>query len=306
LNPAIDRTVEIDSFHIDHVNRVKRIRRDIGGKGLNVTKTINAMGGDSKALLVLGGENGAFIRERAHMEGLNILEFSILENTRENIKIVDPVLNTFTDINESGPVLSQETCEALALTLTDAMQPEDWLVISGSAPKGVDGDFYRKVFEHAASINIKIIADVSGPQLKSIIALKPWLIKPNIHELGELFGITISNTSEAVVYARKVIQKGVKIVVVSMGEDGLLWVDAENAIHANAVKVPVKSTVGAGDAIVAGLALGLSRDDAPERIIKKSIAAATCVITSEGSMTGDMAMLDAYQSQIKVTAIEKA
>ncbi|MBS7525454.1 1-phosphofructokinase [Fusibacter paucivorans] len=300
LNPAIDRTIIIDNFRVDQVNRVQRIRRDIGGKGLNVTKTINAMGGSSKALLVLGGENGKFIKERANADGLNIAVFEIEGNTRENIKLVDPVDHTFTDVNEPGPALNRETCQLLAKTITQAVKQRDWLVISGSSPKGIDTAFYETIFSHAEAIGVKIIADVSGKQLETLLQYKPWLIKPNIHELGELFDVEIEDSVSAIAYARQIIKRGISTVVVSMGEKGLLWVDAERAIVANAVKVPVKSTVGAGDAIVAGLTLGLSRGEAPETIIREAIAAATCVITTEGSMTGDLAKMPDYQKRVIV------
>lgn len=300
LNPAIDRTIIVDNFSMDQVNRIKHIRRDIGGKGLNVTKTINAMGGTSKALLVLGGENGAFIRDRAKADGLSIMAFEIEGNTRENIKIVDPLNHTFTDINEPGPVLNEETCKVLAETIANAISPRDWLVISGSSPQGIDTAFYETVFSHAEALGVKVIADVSGAQLEAFIKFKPWLIKPNIHELGELFGIKIEDSVSAIQYARQIIERGVSTVVVSMGEKGLLWVNAERAIVANAVKVPVKSTVGAGDAIVAGLTLGLSRGEAPETIIREAVAAATCVITTEGSLTGDLEKMSAYLKRVVV------
>lgn len=302
LNPAVDRTIEISHFGIDKVNRVTSVRRDIGGKGLNVTKTIVAMGGASKALLVLGGKNGNFIKEKSLSEGLNVICFEVPGETRENIKIVDPSDKTYTDINESGPEINPEFKQSLIELIKSNTGSDDWMVISGSSPTGIGQSFYKEVFEHASRHNIKVIADVNGTQLSDLIEFKPFLIKPNIDELSELFGKKIERTSEVVSYARKIIDKGVKVVVVSLGEDGLLWVSEDEVYKASALKVEVLSTVGAGDAIVAGLAWSLSQGMTIEDTLRNAVASATCVITTVGTKTGDFKDFEIYK---KMIAIEK-
>jgi 1-phosphofructokinase len=300
LNPAIDRTIEVPSFTMDRVNRCEIVQRDIGGKGLNVTKTIHALGGNSKALLVLGGENGEFIANQSKKSALDVAIFKIDGNTRENIKIVDPVKQTYTDINEKGPSINGKQLKALERQIKDLLSPEDWLVISGSAVEGVTEAFYESIFAYARDRDIRIIADVNGNQLKRLLPYNPYLIKPNIHELEELFNVSIKDVDEAISYAKCVIDKGVKVVVVSLGDEGLLWVDRGVVLYAPALKVDVKSTVGAGDAIVGGLTYGLSEGEDKFAIIKRAVAAATCVITTNGSQTGDMALYQSYYHQITV------
>ena len=303
LNPAVDRTIVVETFEIDKVNRVSQLRRDIGGKGLNVTKTIRAMGGSSKALLVLGGENGKYILEKSISEGLNIESFEIDGDTRENIKIVDPIHGTFTDVNEPGPVLSNHQKAGLIERIQNNLELNDWLVISGSSPSGIDEEFYQSIFEDAKLKNVKIIADVNGKQLSNILKFKPYLIKPNIDELADLFEEKITSKTQAIAYARKVIEQGVEVVVVSLGSEGLLWVTKETALFANALKVDVKSTVGAGDAIVAGLTWSLSQNLLAEDVMKNAVAAATCVITTEGTNTGEMEMFKTYRDLVFITSL---
>lgn len=304
LNPAIDRTIEVDNLKVDRVNRVKSVRRDVGGKGLNVTKTIDALKGHSKALLVLAGTNGKFIEEKSKDLGLNVEIFKILGNTRENIKIVDPVLKTYTDINEKGPVIDKAQVNDLIGYIKNLVSPEDWMVISGSAVEGITDDFYDEIFSYASDRNVRIIADVNGNGLKQIIKYKPYLIKPNIHELASLFDVEIKSIDEAIAYAKQILDEGVRVVVVSLGEEGLLWVDHYSVYKANAIKVNVKSTVGAGDAIVGGLTLGLFKNMEIPDVIKQAIAAATCVITTEGSHTGDMVDFEEYKRMIQVELLE--
>jgi len=300
LNPAIDRTIEINAFTIDRVNRVERVRRDIGGKGLNVTKTIHALGGNSKALLVLGGENGEFIAKQSKRSDLDVAIFKIDGNTRENIKIVDPKCHTYTDVNEKGPSISALQLKALEKTIKEILSPEDWMVLSGSSIEGVTEDFFASLFAYAKDRDIRIIADVNGAQLKQLLPYCPYLIKPNIHELEELFDTSIKDIDDAINYAQRIIDKGVRIVVVSLGEQGLLWVDSKDVYHATALNVDVKSTVGAGDAIVGGLTYGLCNGEGKSDIIKRAVATATCVITTDGSQTGDMASYQMYYDQICV------
>jgi len=300
LNPAIDRTIEVPSFTIDRVNRCERVQRDIGGKGLNVTKTIHALGGNSKALLVLGGENGDFIANQSKKLALDVAIFKIDGNTRENIKIVDSVYHTYTDVNEKGPSISATQLQSLETLIKDLLSPEDWMVISGSAVEGVTEQFYESLFTYAKDRDIRIIADVNGSQLRNLLPYCPYLIKPNIHELEALFDVSIKGIDEAINYAKSIIDKGIKVVVVSLGDQGLLWVDDTEVYHATALSVDVKSTVGAGDAIVGGLTHGLSNREEKIKIIKRAVAAATCVITTKGSQTGDMASYQSYYDQIHV------
>ncbi|MBF4692565.1 1-phosphofructokinase [Fusibacter ferrireducens] len=303
LNPAIDRTIEIENLEVDKVNRTLKVRKDIGGKGINVSKTILAMGGDSLATIIVGGPNGDFILKEAQQMGLKTKVILNKGNTRENIKIVDVVNKTYTDINEPGPDADEAVEEEILSFIGSTLSENDFLVLSGSSLKGLSDDIFNKMVEKANQVGAYTMVDVEGEKLRTVIESKPSLIKPNIHELEALFNTSITRIEEVVSYAQKLIEKGLQTVVVSMGEKGLLWIDENTVYLGEALKVDVKSTVGAGDAIVAGLAKSLNEKRNVEETLRVAISAASCVIETEGSKTGNMASLNTYISKVDIVKL---
>ncbi|GAU80017.1 1-phosphofructokinase [Fusibacter sp. 3D3] len=303
LNPAIDRTIEIENLEVDKVNRSLKVRKDIGGKGINVSKTILAMGGDSLATMIVGGPNGDFILSEASRLGLKTKVITNEGNTRENIKIVDVMNKTYTDINEPGPE-AENTVEIEILSfIENELKKNDLLVLSGSSLKGLSDDIFNKMVEKATQVGAYTIVDTEGEKLRKAIESCPSLIKPNIHELEDLFETEIKTIEEVISYSKKLIEKGVQTVVVSMGEKGILWISEDKVYLGEALKVDVKSTVGAGDAIVAGIAKCLNEKKSVEETIKIAIAAASCVISTEGSKTGNMEALEHYISKVSVSEL---
>jgi 1-phosphofructokinase len=298
LNPAIDRTVSVEEFCIDKVNRVKSIQRDAGGKGLNVTKTIKALGGESQALVILGGRNGQWISDEASRLGLDLITVSVAGETRENIKIVDLVEKTYTDLNEGGPVADEALVVLLIQKINAIVKPGDYLVLSGSALPGMPEDIFKRIIDSVKANDVSVIVDVDGAYLENAIVAKPTLIKPNIDELEAFLGKTLETLDDMIVAARNLIEKGVTYVVISRGSEGLLWVDATQAIEAKGLTVEVKSTVGAGDAVVAALVTGLSQGHSPVNIVRRAVATATSVVMNEGSKTGSMTNLEELEKQV--------
>lgn len=305
LNPAIDRTVTVESFSIDKVNRVKGIQRDAGGKGINVSKTIKALGGMSKAVAVLGGRNGEWILEESKRLGLDLVTVPVEGETRENIKIVDPVELKYTDLNESGPLADEDMVNRLLADIQNSVGEKDYLVLSGSALPGMPEDIFKRIIESVKGKDVKVIVDVDGDYLKYAIEAKPSLIKPNIDELEAYLGKTLETEEKIVEAAKALIEKGIENVVISRGKEGLIWVDEKQIITANAITVNVKSTVGAGDAVVAALVTGLSQEKSKGDIVKLAIATATSVVMTEGSKTGTLANLEAFEKQVEVNVFHK-
>lgn len=303
LNPAIDRTVSVEEFCIDKVNRVKSIQRDAGGKGLNVTKTIKALGGESQALVILGGRNGQWISEEALRLGLDLITVNVTGETRENIKIVDLVDKTYTDLNEGGPVADEALINQLIQKINSIVKPGDYLVLSGSALPGMPEDIFKRIIDSVKAQDISVIVDVDGAYLENAIDAKPTLIKPNIDELEAFLGKKLETLEDMIAAARNLIEKGVRYVVISRGSEGLLWVDANQAIEAKGLAVEVKSTVGAGDAVVAALVTGLSQGHLPNAIVRRAVATATSVVMNEGSKTGSMSNLAELEKQVVIQTI---
>jgi len=290
LNPAIDQTVHIDNFQINEVNRIKSIRKDIGGKGINVSQNLNNLKKDNLCVSILAGLNGRFIKDALVHQGFNFKMFEVDGEVRINLKAVDLKNNTFTDINEPGFELSEEESQNIIRSIVELAKPDDILVLSGSVPKGFQSNVYQEIIEN---VECKTILDTSGELFVKGLEAKPYLIKPNIHELEELLNVEkISSEKEIVTSAKKLIENGVEIVVVSLGAQGSIYVTQDKTHKIEGKKVDVKSTVGAGDSMVAALAIALDENYTIENMAKFASAVSTASIMSEGSQPGDIKIIE--------------
>jgi 1-phosphofructokinase len=251
LNPAIDRTITISNFEAGKVNRVQGEYSNAGGKGVNVASSL-ADAGHSVAVTGFLGRENATLFER-HFTRKRIADhFVRLEGeTRVGIKITDPVLKETTDINFPGaePLPSDLTALRATIDQIDA----EWFVIAGSLPPGVQTTIYRDLTESLKARGRKVALDTSGETLNHAIEATPALIKPNIHELEGLVGRPLSSRDAVVAAANELVARGIEMVVVSMGHEGACFVGAEGILFATPPEIEVRSTVGAGDAMVAGV-----------------------------------------------------
>lgn len=251
LNPAIDRTVTISNFTAGAVNRVETARSNAGGKGVNVASMLAQSGVQVAVTGFLGRENASSFEQL--FERLHIADYfvRIAGQTRTGIKIVDPVLRQTTDINFPGPAASPADQAAFnqQLSLLDA----SCFVLAGSLPPGIEPTIYRELITGLRVRGRRVVLDASGESLPLALEARPHLIKPNIHELSELLGRPLPDIAAVVSAARELVARGIETVVVSMGKDGACLVTAQEAIVARPPDVEVSSTVGAGDAMVAGL-----------------------------------------------------
>ena len=266
LNPALDKTVEIQDFAVDSVNQVTAMRTDPGGKGINVSKVIQKLGRKSVAAGILGGDTGNAILSALEAMGLETSFRFVEGETRTNLKIVDPAEHTNTDINEPGITLSEEILDSYLKELLEKLVPGDIMVLSGSLPMGSPKDTYYTWVKACKEAGAKVILDADGELFAAGIKASPYLIKPNDHELSGFMGRTLSTPAELAKAARQMMESyGIEKIVVSMGGAGALFVTKEDTIYAEGLKVPVGSTVGAGDSVVAALAVaeeaGMSLED---------------------------------------------
>ena len=283
LNPAVDKVMVINDFRIGSVNRSSRVIIEAGGKGINVSKTIQSLGGESKTLGILAGQSGSFI-EKALVENRIHNEFVYVEGeTRTNVKISDPINSLITDINEPGPIVSQEAIDELGRRLFHSIKEGDILVLTGSTPQGVEKDIYKKWIERAKQRGACCILDADGELLKQGVQAGPYLIKPNIHELQKLLGVKGENLNEIVEAAERLLVNGTEIVVVSCGEKGSVFVSKNRTAIVDGIEIAVKSTVGAGDAMVAALSYGIQNKLESEEIIRLAAACGTATAMSYGN-----------------------
>jgi 1-phosphofructokinase len=291
LNPAVDKTIEIDNFSVGNVNRISSSRLDAGGKGINVSKVIQSLGGESRAVGILAGKNGEFISE--YLDSIKIdNDFVFIDGeTRINTKVVDKIKHTNTDINEIGPLVSAENLDKVCSKFYETAQKDSILILSGSIPKNVDKSIYKMWIEKAKLKGLKTILDADGELFKQGIEAGPYLVKPNINELEGLFNKKIDTTEEAIKAAKELLNYGIEIVVVSLGADGALFVKKDLVILASGITVEVKSTVGAGDSMVAALALSMDKGYDFEKAVKLSVACGTASVMTSGTQAANLSSI---------------
>ena len=288
LNPALDKTVVIPSFAVDQVNRITGVRLDPGGKGVNVSKVIANLGGTSLAVVALGGTVGKSWKQLLQDCGFALHVIPAAGETRTNIKIMDPVGHTNTDINEPGAMIAKEVLEEWIGWMQEVLQSEDILVLSGSVPSAVGTDIYARLVKLCGEKGIRTIVDAEGALLVNALKGCPFLVKPNYHELAGYVGHELYTVEELVDAAKQMLAAGAQNVLVSLGNGGAVWCWCEEngilgQLWARAPHVQVVSTVGAGDSMVGAVAFGLEQKLTREDILRLAVASGTAAVTCDGS-----------------------
>ncbi|MEM9815982.1 MAG: 1-phosphofructokinase [Cyanobacteria bacterium P01_D01_bin.6] len=259
LNPAIDQTVAIANFQPNAVNRVSWEQADAGGKGVNVAAFLADYGCQVSATGFLGQDNPELFERLFYHKQIDDRFIRIPGKTRVNIKIVDDVQGQVTDINFPGQAEHPGDLNKLESAIASLAQSHQWFIFSGSIPEGLPTTIYHDLIEPLKDRDIPVVIDTSGAALRHALSAKPYLIKPNLAELRELTDQPLDTEAAIVTAAWQLVNVGIHAVVVSMGADGALFINKHTTIQARSPQIVVKSTVGAGDALVAGLVAGLSR-----------------------------------------------
>lgn len=254
FNPAIDYVVHTDEMTIGTVNRSASEEIYFGGKGINVSMVLKELGIKSVVLGFIAGFTGKAIEEGIKEKGITA-DFVKLSDgfSRINVKIKS---GYETELNGQGPKITAEAIGTLYEKL-DALKDGDTLVLAGSIPNTLPSDIYEKILVYVGDKKIKKVVDATGDLLLNVLKYKPFLVKPNNYELGEMFGITLKTKSDVAKYAKKLKEMGAENVLVSMAKDGAVLVDANGDVHECGVcQGDVKNSVGAGDSMVAGFIAG--------------------------------------------------
>lgn len=257
FNPAIDYVVRTPQMKMGEVNRSSSEKIFFGGKGINVSVVLAELGVCSKALGFVAGFTGRAIEEGIADKGVTS-DFVHLEKgfSRINVKIKS---DEETELNGQGPVIS-ETDIAKLYSKLDELSEGDTIVLAGSIPNSLPADIYEKILAYLAPKNVRAVVDATGKLLMNVLKYKPFLVKPNNHELGEIFGVKLKTYDDIVMYANKLREMGAKNVLVSMAGDGAVLVDEQGNVHSCGVcKGTVVNSVGAGDSMVAGFIAGCEK-----------------------------------------------
>ncbi len=298
MNPALDKTIELDELRVGGLNRVRRALYDATGKAVNVAIVLARLGEAARLVGVNYAEGGRAVAQRLADEGV-ASEFAWVDGAlRVNIKALDRSTGVVTEINESGAPVDASALARVNGLIDAAAREGEFVALTGSLPPGVDDDFYRRAIER--NPRARFVLDCDGARLREGIRARPFLIKPNRDELSQLCGCELGGRADIVRRARELCAAGVRWVAVSLGGEGALLVGAREAYFAPALDLPVRSTVGAGDSMVAGLMHGFAQDGSAVTALKWGAACGNASVITEGTRLIDVEALPRLIDAISV------
>ncbi|TQR34847.1 1-phosphofructokinase [Brevibacillus brevis] len=297
LNPSIDFHLWITALSQGTIHQAQKEWKVAGGKGINVSKVLRVLGENSTALGFVGGFTGAFIQQQIEQADISHNLIQIGQDSRINLKIK---AQTETDISGVSPDIPEEALQRLMQQI-DSLQSGDYLVLAGSVPKSLPSDMYQTIMKRLRGKGAHIFLDAKGKALETGLSEEPFLIKPNHHELGELFGVTIATPAEAIDMARKSLQMGAQNVIVSMAGQGAVFVNRQAAYIAQIPQRKPVNSIGAGDSMVAGFLYGYRQGMDTEEAFRFAVAAGSTTALSEGFCTHEK--IKAFLPEITITAI---
>jgi 6-phosphofructokinase 2 len=284
LNPTIDINAAVDHVVPERKLRCHDVTREPGGGGINVARAIRKLGGEATAIYTSGGSLGELLGELLDDEGIPRLAIEIDERTRENVHILESSTGSQYRFGMPGPTMTDGEIEAVEETIRGLDPVPDFLVLSGSLPPGVAPDTYGRIVEAARERSIRVIVDTSGEALRASAEARPFLMKPNIDEVGALIGDRNISARLIEGAAKKLIASGkVEVLVISLGAGGALFADATMVRRITAPTVRIASKVGAGDSMVAGMTLALARGYDPLDAAAFGVASGAAAVMTPGT-----------------------
>ena len=303
LNPSIDRTMTVESFTPGGLNRVVASSDVAAGKGINVALTVSALGLDSECIGYMYRDSASLFEKRL-MVNSTAYDFIWREGTaRTNIKVFDRSQGVVTELNESGRTVEPEQLERMVELVTRHAENSDFLVLTGSLPPGCPDDFYRTLIHAVDGLGCRCVLDADGDRLKYGLEARPFMIKPNRYELEMMTGSHLESVQEIRDAARQYIDMGVEVVAVSLGAEGALILEGDEALYAPRLNIEVKSTVGAGDSMVAGLVAGFMAENELEDTFRMGMACATARCMTEGYRIVDRTVYKALMDMVTIERI---
>ena len=298
LNPSIDYVINLEHLNTGHVNRVNSEHVYPGGKGINVSRILKNLGHDNIATGFVSNFTGDFITNS--LSDLNVKsDFIKLDNgfTRINVKIKS---DEETEINGGGPHISDEKLRELFDKLSK-LKEEDILVLAGSIPSTLKEDLYEKIMEQVKVNNVKVVVDATKKLLLNVLKYNPFLIKPNNHELEEIFNVKLESIDDMITYGKKLQEMGARNVLISRGKDGaLLMTENKEVFISNVPKGSVVNSVGAGDSMVAGFISGYINSNSYEEALKLGAASGSAT-----AFSSDLAKKELIEELIKKISVKR-
>ena len=298
MNPAIDKTIEIDRLNRGNLNRIEKIEYDAGGKGINVSKTIRELGGESIATGFLGGKAGRVIEEVLDSRGIKHDFVWVDGETRTNTKVCEHD-GTVTELNEKGPEITPEQLTNLLEKLDDLADENVLFILAGSIPGNMEKDIYARIIERVHKKGAKVLLDADGELFRKGLEQKPDMIKPNQWEIEELQGFSHGvSDKELINVAGKMQKDGIDTVVISLGKNGALFVLENYVAKGMPLKVDVHSTVGAGDAMVAAMAYSFEKKMEPRETARLCMAVSAGAVMTVGTKPPEKQLVEQLMKRV--------
>lgn len=298
LNPSIDYVIKLDHLKTGQINRVNSENVYPGGKGINVSRILKTLGDDNIATGFVSNFTGDFIKNSLSEMSIKS-DFIQLDNgfTRINVKIKS---DEETEINGGGPDISDEKLGELFDKLS-FLKEDDILVLAGSIPSTLKEDLYEKIMNHVKEHNVKVVVDATKNLLLNVLKYNPFLIKPNNHELEEMFNVKLKDESDIITYAKKLQDMGARNVLISRGKDGALLITEDEEVYvSNTPKGDVINSVGAGDSMVAGFISGYLKHNSYKEALKLGAASGSAT-----AFSSDLATNEFINKLIKEISVER-
>jgi len=300
LNPSLDRTLSVPELNPGAIQRGRLVREDLGGKGVNVSRSLRALGIPSRILGFAGGWSGAALRDGLLAEGFDVSFVQVGAGIRQNITLLDESSGQYTKINELGPEIQTQYVSTLEEQIESLARPGDLWAFCGSLPPGAPADLYARLIERVQKSQALAFLDTSGSALRWGAAARPFSIKVNTDEAGELLAQSLEGDLEISRLAGDLLEGATRLVVLTRGAQGLVLAMGEQKVVAVPPQVHVRSSVGAGDATLAGLLWGVAEKCDPATLARRAVACGTAAAMQEGTGVGEAALVQELLEKIEV------
>ena len=300
LNPAIDKTIEVLDFKLEQLNKVEAMRSDVGGKGINVSRVLKALGSESLAMGFAAGNAGQVILQGLTSQGIDHDFITVEGETRTNLKVFDRSTTQITEINEPGPPVNEEQLETFEERLKSQMTSETLVVLSGSIPKTLPSSTYAVLIKMIKEQGAKLFLDADGEVFRAAVDERPNFIKPNKDELERYFGKKLITDEDVIEAIRYFVELGIEQVFITMGKEGSYYGSKEHFYKMSPLKVQAHSSVGAGDAFVAAVTHAISKGVDLETMLKLAVATSAGAVTTVGTNPASAEWIDAHIGQVKL------
>ncbi|MBI5971762.1 1-phosphofructokinase [Staphylococcus caledonicus] len=298
FNPSIDYIMFTDGFELKGLNRATATYKFAGGKGINVSRVLNELGVQSTALGFVGGFPGDFIANALEQSDIQTDFIKVDEDTRINVKLKS---GEETEINAPGPSVTAFQFESL-LDQIKQTTDKDTVIVAGSVPKSIPSDAYAQIAEITHQTGAKLVVDAEKDLVNTVLKYQPLFIKPNKDELEEMFDIKVQTDQDVVTYGRQILTEGAQSVIISLGGEGAIYIDANRSIKAQNPQGKVINTVGSGDSTVAGMVAGIEAGLSLEDAFCQAVASGTATAFTEDLATRED--IEEIKSQVTITVLD--